>query len=44
MKVAAKNKKVKTQDKIYTERFHFLIRLIRINKMLANAKIIPAEK
>ncbi|MEW6469765.1 MAG: hypothetical protein AB1458_12615 [Bacteroidota bacterium] len=29
---------------IYTKRFYFLMRLVRINKMLRGAKIIPAEK
>ena len=27
----------------YTERFEFLMRLIRIDKMLRSAKIIPAQ-
>lgn len=33
----------KASDRNYTERFEFLMRLIRINKMLRMAKIIPAQ-
>jgi len=44
MKAPVKNKKDKTPDEVYTQRFRFLLRLIRINKMLSKAKIIPAEK
>ena len=37
--------KVKTPlERTYTERFEFLMKLIRINSMLKNAKIIPAQK
>lgn len=38
------NTKEKPEGDIYTKRFYFLMRLIRINKMLRSAKIIPAEK
>jgi len=34
----------KTLERTYTERFDLLIRLIRINKMLRSATIIPAKK
>ncbi len=39
-----KEKRKKQSEFNYTERFDFLMRLIRISKMLKSAKIITAEK
>ncbi len=44
MKTQTKKIKTISQDEVYTQRFHFLMRLIRINKMLSKAKIISARK
>ena len=44
MKAPVKNKKDKTPDEVYTQRFRFLLRLIRINKMLRKSKIIASGK
>lgn len=38
-----KKKIKKAGERTYTERFEFLMRLIRISKMLRSAKIIPAQ-
>ena len=38
------NAEAKSENEIYTQRFYFLMRLIRIGKMLRGAKIIPAGK
>jgi hypothetical protein len=39
-----KPKNKKQSEFNYTERFYFLMRLIRISKILKTAKIIPGEK
>jgi hypothetical protein len=46
-KVVFKNPKTEVKaalERTYTERFEFLMKLIRIGAMLKNAKIIPSKK